>query len=140
MRISLEQENWQRIELDLDAQKLFKMLIDPELDKNKSPNFEEFKDKNQEGNLKIQKQDSEGSPQGQSSKQTLQQENTKSGDKVNDLKVVHNEIVFQGNKFQITSSFLLLLQNISDYLEIGFRFKFIGLDAISKAFELIKVI
>jgi len=123
----------------VDSQELLKSLFSLNLNKNNKFYTRNLESTDQQEKWEAQKQIIEENPQEHSYKSGLKHERVEDEKNDDDLSINNNEIVYKGNKFQITSSFLFLIRNICDYSEIGFRFKFVGLDAISKIFELIKV-
>lgn len=132
----MEQEAWQKIEIDSTSQELFKKFI--QLKSNKKC---ETKSGNQRENTTSLTLELEGNPQENNNFRlsSIQQEKIEDEDKNNDLVFSDSQVILQGNKFQVTASFVLLTKNLYEYSEISFRFKFIGLDTISKIFDLIKV-
>ena len=118
LKASLEQENWQRAEISADLISSFSVFfgkkLEGKMNGSTTPSI---------------KSEDDGNPQ----EQNLTKEETPS-----EVAIQNNEVHMKGNKYQITSSFILLLQNINDYVEIASQFKYIGLDAISKLFEMIK--
>lgn len=122
LKASLEQENWARAEISADLISSFSVFFGKKLQAVKDST-----------NGKSDADD-EGNPQ----EQNLTGDETPSKPEKDDIIVQNNEVHMKGNKYQITSSFILLLQNINDYVEIASQFKYVGLDAISKLFEMIK--
>jgi len=114
LKTSLEQEAWARAELSSDLLSSFKVFSQVH------------------GSLENQAKSAEEEEDGNPQEQNLAEK------KEGEFVIQNNEVHYNGKKYQITTSFILLLQNINDYVEIGSRFKYIGLDAISKAFETIK--
>jgi len=117
LKASLEQENWQRAEISADLISSFSVFFGKKLQDGA----------NEPSQVKS---DDEGNPQ--------EQNLTKDATAPSEVAIQNNEVHMKGNKYQITSSFILLLQNINDYVEIASQFKYIGLDAISKLFEMVK--
>jgi len=114
LKTSLEQETWAKAEISSDLLSSFKVFSEA---KNNALLENQAKSEEEEGNP---------------------QEQNLSEKKEGEFAIQNNEVHYHEKKYQITTSFILLLQNINDYVEIGSRFKYIGLDAISKAFEMIK--
>ena len=54
--------------------------------------------------------------------------------------IAKTDIIINQRAYKITPSFLLMIQYSYDYLRIAGKFKYIGMDTVSKLFELIKVL
>lgn len=56
------------------------------------------------------------------------------------VKILKNELYIDGKKYRLTSSVLLLIKIIYDYLHLGQKFKGISMDCFLKIIEIIQVI
>lgn len=131
MKSNLEQENWQAVDIPPEYNDYFEIFFRtaPKVQTNK----------NMVGSDISSTESSSPSYEGGITHEQGSNQEQEHGKKETFFKFEKNEFYLQGKKYQVTSSFLLLIQTLYDYFQIAFKYKFIQLDALSKIFETIKV-
>ena len=159
LKTSIEQENWQPADIPYSYLTCLNLFFDPshemqtstgaeteaaeELLKSSRPSYRnmltpQLNDLDQTHDSGEEDTDSPSKP--------FRDEESKGGDKHKKgdgdqglVKIMKNELYIEQKKYRLTSSALLLVRIIYDYLHLGQKFKGVSMECVLKVIEIIKV-
>lgn len=148
LKKQLEEETWQAADIPYSYMTFFNLFFDPSHDLD---NRETKATENGEEILKQKETNVDSDNEEETTKKTNPEEESKQSTnghikhKLNPLeesgfiKIMKNELVIDEKRYRLTSSVLLLVQIVYDYLHLGYRFKGISMDCLLKTIEILKV-